>query len=89
MYKGKLHSSPIHFVNLNLRDTKSRPSDWCTLLCWFLFVLSHAYVSHYTSYISTGYIIQQMDSDMPSKGIQQQQSIYSAGELWLHSWVCG
>lgn len=23
------------------------------------------------------------------KGIQQQQSIYSIGELWLHSWVCG
>lgn len=38
------------------------PGDWCTLLCWFLFVLSCAYVSHYTSYISTGYIIQQMAS---------------------------
>lgn len=23
------------------------------------------------------------------KGIQQQQSIYSIGELWLNSWVCG
>lgn len=38
------------------------PGDWCMLLRWFLFVLSSAYVSRFTSYISAGYIIQQMAS---------------------------